>query len=287
MAVVEVKMVKKEISEKMKKLNKEAKEGKTVIKGLGFCANATGGNASVVDVNNGKIIRIRPLHYDWKYKPEEFRPWKIEARGKVFQPTMKSLIPPLSLAYKKRVYSPNRILYPLKRVDFDPDGDRNVENRGKSGYVRISWDEALEIVASEIKRIQGKYEPVWIHPADAAERGMENGDVVKVYNDRGVVLGGAYVTEGMIPDVVYQDHGVRYDPIVPGELDKAGANSTIAPRKTTSKNATGMATSGFLVEVERVDLGELMKKYPEAFRRPYHPAAGLLMERVLVGRELK
>ena len=37
---------------------------------------------------------------------------------------MKSLIPPYSLAYKKRVYSANRILYPLKRVDWDPDGAR-------------------------------------------------------------------------------------------------------------------------------------------------------------------
>jgi len=135
------------------------KEEKTVVKGLGFCSFGIGSNATAVDVKDGKIIRIRPLHYDWKYKPEEFRPWKIEARGKVFQPTMKSLIPPFSLAYKKRVYSPNRILYPLKRVDWDPKGERNVENRGESGYVRISWDEALEIVASETKRIQGKYGP--------------------------------------------------------------------------------------------------------------------------------
>ena len=46
-------------------------------------------------------------------------------------------------------------------------------------------------------------------------------------------------------------------------------------------NATGMATSGFLVEVERVDLNELMKKYSEAFQRPYLPDAGLRLERVL------
>lgn len=111
---------------------------------------------------------------------------------------------------------------------------------------------------------------------DAAERSIENGDVVKVYNDRGGVLGGAYVTERIIPGVVYQDHGARYDPIIPGELDRGGANNTIAPRKTTSKNVTGMATSGFLVEVERACLDELRKKYPEALNRQYDPAAGLL-----------
>jgi trimethylamine-N-oxide reductase (cytochrome c) len=129
---------------------------------LGFLSFSQGSNAAVTDVKNGKIVRIRPLHYDWKYKPEEFKPWRIEARGKVFEPTMKSLIPPFSIAYKKRVYSPNRILYPLKRVDWDTDGERHPENRGKSGYVRISWDEALEIVTEEIKRIQKKYGPYGI-----------------------------------------------------------------------------------------------------------------------------
>ena len=33
------------------------------------------------------------------------------------------------------------------------------QNRGKSGYVRISWDEALEIIVSEIKRVIDKYGP--------------------------------------------------------------------------------------------------------------------------------
>ena len=138
---------------------KEAEGEKTFVKGLGFCGTTRDANTVTVDVKDGKIIRIRPLHFDWKYKPEEFNPWKIEARGKVFEPGMKTLIPPYSLAYKKRIYSPNRILYPLKRVDWDPNGDRNPQNRGKSRYERISWDEALEIIASEIKRVQEKYGP--------------------------------------------------------------------------------------------------------------------------------
>ena len=150
-------MAEKRVPEGQEKLGKEAGEDKAVIKGLGFCSNCTDGNTTVVDVKDGKILRIRPLHYDWKYDPGELKPWKIEARGKVFEPAMKTLIPPFSISYKKRVYSPNRILYPLKRVDFDPNGDRNVESRGKSDYVRISWDEALEIIGSEIKRIINRF----------------------------------------------------------------------------------------------------------------------------------
>jgi molybdopterin guanine dinucleotide-containing S/N-oxide reductase-like protein len=137
---------------------KDPKE-KTIAKGIGFCGNAFDANSAFIDVKDGKIVRIRPLRYDAEYEPSHFKPWKIEARGRVFEPTMKSLIPPFSLAYKKRVYSPNRILYPLKRVDWDPKGERNPQNRGTSKYVRISWEEALEILVSELLRVKETYGP--------------------------------------------------------------------------------------------------------------------------------
>jgi len=145
----------------MSKTNEDGSEiakEKSSLKGLGFISSTSGdSNTSIIDVKDGKIVRIRPLHFDWKYAKNQIKPWKMKARGQVFEPTMKSLIPPYSLGYKKRVYSPNRILYPLKRVDWDPQGNRNIENRGKSGYVRISWDEALDLIVGEIKRIHTQY----------------------------------------------------------------------------------------------------------------------------------
>ena len=113
---------------------------------------------------------------------------------------------------------------------------------------------------------------------DAAERGIENGDVIKVYNERGGVLGGAYVTERIMPGVVYMDHGARYDPIVPGKVDRGGAINLISPSGTTSKNCVGMATSGYLIEVEKVTMAQMegwKEQYPEAFEREYDPASGL------------
>jgi trimethylamine-N-oxide reductase (cytochrome c) len=86
----------------------------------------------------------------------------------------------------------------------------------------------------------------------------------------------------MIPGAVYIDHGARYDPIVPGELDRGGAINTITPHNTTSKNATGMATSGFLVEIEYTNISNIMKNHPEVFKRPVDPGVGLRLERVLV-----
>ena len=138
-------------------------EEQSFLKGVGFIASGSGdANTSIIDVKNGKMVRIRPLHFDWKYDEKEIKPWKMEVRGKSFGPTMKSLIPPYSLAYKKRVFSPNRILYPLKRVDWDPKGERHPETRGTSKYVRISWDEALDIVAKEILRVKKHYGPTAI-----------------------------------------------------------------------------------------------------------------------------
>ena len=146
-----------------KKLTRKTTDNeKTTIKGLGMCSFGIGANVANIDVKNGRIVRVRPLHFDEKYTPEQMNPWKITARGKTFEPTMKSLLPPLSLAYKKRAYSPNRIRYPMKRVDWDPDGERNPQNRGKSGFVRISWDEAAELVAKEIKRVHKEYGPTAI-----------------------------------------------------------------------------------------------------------------------------
>ena len=96
---------------KKKKAVKGDVAEKTLIRDISFCGvPENGSNASMVDVKDGKIIRIRPSHYEWKYDPEkDMNPWKMEVRGKTFEPSMKTLIPPYSIAYKKRVYSPARI----------------------------------------------------------------------------------------------------------------------------------------------------------------------------------
>ncbi|MFC1941869.1 molybdopterin-dependent oxidoreductase [Chloroflexota bacterium] len=126
---------------------------------MSFSSFGHGGSATRVEAKNERLIRIRPLQYDEEYTADEIGQWRVTARGKVFESCMKTLPSPQALAYKKRVYSPNRIKYPLKRVDWDPDGERNLQNRGRSKFKRITWDEATDIVASEIKRIQAKYGP--------------------------------------------------------------------------------------------------------------------------------
>ncbi len=49
---------------------------KTFIKGLALGGH--GAFPAAIDVKNGRIVRIRPLHLDWKYDKKQFNPWKIE-----------------------------------------------------------------------------------------------------------------------------------------------------------------------------------------------------------------
>ena len=135
----------------------KTKGDKTVLRSLSLGGLYGGTATGMVDVKDGKILRVRPFRYDWKYDRSEVRTWKMQKNGKILEPRWKSVIGPFSLAYKKRTYSPNRIKYPLIRVDWDPNGERNPQNRGKSKFRRASWDEVTTIIANEIKRIHAKY----------------------------------------------------------------------------------------------------------------------------------
>ncbi|MEW6665250.1 MAG: molybdopterin-dependent oxidoreductase [Thermodesulfobacteriota bacterium] len=132
---------------------------KTVLKTISLIGFSAGGMPGMVDVKDGRIVRVRPFHYDWKYNRDEVRTWKIVRNGKALETSWKTAPAPFSLAYKKRTYSPNRIRYPLKRVDWDPNGPRNPQNRGKSKFKRISWGEATTLIANEIRRIHREYGP--------------------------------------------------------------------------------------------------------------------------------
>jgi trimethylamine-N-oxide reductase (cytochrome c) len=138
-------------------LNVKLGASKRVFKPGSLMGSKSGPPTVVESDDKGKITRIRPYFYEEDNTWESLNPWKLEARGRTFAPPRRTLPATYYISYKKRVYSENRVRYPLKRVDWDPKGERNTQNRGKSRYIRISWDEAAQTIADELLRVKEKY----------------------------------------------------------------------------------------------------------------------------------
>ncbi|EON7946380.1 molybdopterin-dependent oxidoreductase, partial [Escherichia coli] len=72
--------------------------------------------------------------------------------------------------YRKFVYHPDRLKYPMKRVG----------KRGEGKFERISWDEATTLIADNLKRITQQYGPAsrYVHVGTAVSGGTFSGDAM-------------------------------------------------------------------------------------------------------------
>ncbi|AFK19896.1 dimethylsulfoxide reductase [Haloferax mediterranei ATCC 33500] len=65
----------------------------------------------------------------------------------------------LGLSHTQRIYNPTRLKYPMKRVDWSPDSP-NPQGRGEDAeFERVTWDEALDLVAEGMTRVKDTYSP--------------------------------------------------------------------------------------------------------------------------------
>jgi len=108
---------------------------------------------------------------------------------------------------------------------------------------------------SQASKIGGR-EPVRLHPQDAAARGIADGDIVRLWNDRGACLAGAVLSEALCPGVVQLSTGAWYDPDDP-QADQplcVHGNPNVLTRDVgTSPLAQGCTGQLCLVEIERYD----------------------------------
>ncbi|MEL0020469.1 MAG: molybdopterin guanine dinucleotide-containing S/N-oxide reductase [Rickettsiales bacterium] len=131
--------------------------------------------------------------------------------------------------------------FPLHMVSNQP----NTRLHGQLDPGRVSRD----------SKISGR-EPVRLNPKDAAARAIADGDIVRIYNDRGAILAGAVLTEAVRPGVIDISTGAWYDPLEPGRigtLDRHGNPNVLTLDKGTSKLAQGPTAHSSLVEIEKFD----------------------------------
>ncbi len=108
---------------------------------------------------------------------------------------------------------------------------------------------------SQDSKVQGR-EPLRMHPVDAEARGISDGDVVRVFNDRGSFLAGVVISEDVRHDVVQISTGAWYDPLTPEDFDSMcvhGNPNMVTRDAGSSKLAQGSVGQHALVEIERWD----------------------------------
>jgi biotin/methionine sulfoxide reductase len=112
-------------------------------------------------------------------------------------------------------------------------------------------------------------DPVYLNRDDAAARGVQTGDLVELFNDRGRCLAGAIVTADVMPGVARLATGSWFDP-GPDGVDRNANPNTLTLDRGASSFSQGCSAQTCLVEVARYE-GEPppVKVYapPEIVRR--------------------
>ncbi|MCS7475503.1 molybdopterin-dependent oxidoreductase [Umezawaea endophytica] len=107
--------------------------------------------------------------------------------------------------------------------------------------------------ASRSTKVAGR-EPVRLNPADAAARGLVDGDVALVRSAQGSLLAGVVVTDALVPGVAQMHTGAWFDPSAPEVADCVNGNVNVLTRDVGTSTLT-QATSGahVLVAISRYD----------------------------------
>jgi len=136
---------------------------------------------------------------------------------------------PKYLSHEEHYDAPLAKKYPLQLLT--PHNKR----RTHSSISMIPWLEEVEP------------HMVWINPIDAEPRGIEQGDLVDTFNDRGKVRIPANVTERVIPGVVVVYQGAWYNPNEEG-VDVGGCGNVLTKDSRSPGGAFPMNSA--LVQVE-------------------------------------
>ncbi len=108
---------------------------------------------------------------------------------------------------------------------------------------------------SRAAKVAGR-EPLHLHPQDAAAKGLKEGDLARVWNDRGAFVAGVRFDAGLKRGVAQIATGAWYDPSDPGRpgsFDRHGNPNSVTLDVGTSKLAQSSSAQTALVQIERIE----------------------------------
>ncbi|WP_256354501.1 molybdopterin dinucleotide binding domain-containing protein [Variovorax sp. dw_308] len=106
---------------------------------------------------------------------------------------------------------------------------------------------------SRKSKLKGR-ERITLHAADAAARGLADGDIVRVFNSRGEFLAALHIADDLMSGVAIIATGAWYDPLEggkPGSLEKHGNPNVVTLDTGTSQLAQGSMVQTALVQIEK------------------------------------
>lgn len=103
---------------------------------------------------------------------------------------------------------------------------------------------------SRAGKVAGR-EPVYLNSADAAARGIADGDLVELFNDRGRCLAGAILSHQIMPGVARLATGAWFDP--GPDLERHGNPNVLTLDRGASGLSQGCVAQTCLVEARRFD----------------------------------
>jgi anaerobic selenocysteine-containing dehydrogenase len=91
----------------------------------------------------------------------------VKVQGDPAHPVTRGFLCGKVAKYLERVYSPDRLLYPMRRrqgAAKGPAGYGGIKGREAEAFERISWDEALDEIAAKLTRIAAEFGPESVLP---------------------------------------------------------------------------------------------------------------------------
>ena len=157
---------------------------------------------------------------------------KIEIYSQQWAELNNPELPPIPkyIEAKESWRSPLAKKYPLQFIS------THFRKRALSQFDNVPW--MRELGGQELQMNRG----------DALARGISNGEIVRVFNDRGELLTQAKVTDRIMPGVVHLPQGAWYNPDENG-LDRGASANVLTHGQHSPAGAWPLNTN--LVEVER------------------------------------